>query len=162
MTKKVNGYLKQGAWFERDTCILTVTATNGIPFSMPVSVAQPGEVASGGTSEKIMNIMQTRGTVIAYTVESDTVAHFMYGHAAGFFTNDVDAVDGTGNIVAPPSPPGKAQPDVIAELKAMLDGLPNVTFTIEVFEGFKGAVPAEEKYRSAFDTTKKFYPVEDV
>lgn len=128
MTEKVNGYLYQGTWFERDMSILHISAT-GIDFT---------EDTINGANQEVMKILQTRGTVIGYTVIDATNAHYMFGHAAGSwqpnnFTGDV-------TITAPPSPPGKAQPDVIGELTAEIDGIAGVSGTaIAVFEGFMGA-----------------------
>lgn len=133
MTTKVNGFLKQGKWFEKDTCIMHVIAGSGTPFSMPTGVRQ-GDLSGGGTAEAIFHILGTRGTIIGYNVVSDTVAAFMFGHAAGHFSDGDTLGNGVGT-------------DVLAELKAQLDLLPGVTFTLEVYEGFIGANVRGETYR---------------
>jgi len=138
--QKVNGTVKQGTWFERDMSILKVEAT-GFAFSMPASPNNTGNISS---AETVMNILQTRGTIIGYNVVSDTEAHFMFGHAAGAW--------GTG-VTAPPSPPGKAQPDVIAELTAALDAIGGGlgTFTLTPYVGFIGADPVDDKLAFGHD-----------
>ena len=86
MTQKVNGFNKQGAWFERDTSIVHAAST-ATPFTTPITVRE----GVGGASETVMNVMQTRGTVIAYAVTddaSDNNASYMFGHAAGYWAPD--------------------------------------------------------------------------
>jgi len=117
MTTKVNGNSFQGSWFERDTSIVHVTAT-GVDFTADVI---------GGIPEQVMRIMQTRGTVIGYTVVDATNAHFMFGHAAGAWGTTVPV----------------NTPDVKAELVAAIDGLAGVSASaLVVYEGFVGATPA--------------------
>lgn len=139
MTTKVNGHLQQDVWFEKDTCILKATSTLS-PFSMPTGPNTEWEGTTFGTAEKVMNILQTRGTVIGYCVVDDSNAHYMFGHAAGFFANDPQ-------LTAPPSPPGKTQPNVAQELAQLLADSLGGEWTIEVFNGFAGAQMAGEALR---------------
>ena len=132
MVQKVNGTNKQGAWFERDTCIVTVTANAGTPFSLPAEVVSE----TTGDAEKVMRVMQTRGTVIGYCVESDTVAHFMFGHAAGVFNNDSAAT----------------MPDVLGELEAELNKIGTPQFDRPVaYQGFKGFESLSDQLESNHD-----------
>ena len=110
---------------------------------MPITVREADDLGSG-TSERVMDVIQTRATVIGYSIESDTIANFMCGHAAGSWGELTVPLNGTLVGPDPAAPPTGVQPDVITELEALLDSLGVPTYTIEVFTGFTGAAPLAE------------------
>jgi hypothetical protein len=100
MTIKVNGQPEQGVWFERDVSFVSVTS-DATDF-------QEADFSVNGPVEKVLQVMQTRGTVLGLSREDDNILHIVYGHAAGQFTAEI-----------------------IAELKAELDAIVDLgTFTI--------------------------------
>lgn len=103
MTTKINGFPKEGVWFERDVAFLKV-ATTASAFSTPWGV--------DGAAEVIIRVLETRGTVIGVARESNTVCHFIFGHAAALNTA------------------------TLAELKGVLDGTGNGTFTLTLGTSF--------------------------
>lgn len=79
MTERINGLPQEGVWVERDISFLKVTGT-GTVFSLPWVV--------NGLTEQVCRIISTRGTLLGISRESDTICHFMIGHAGGFFGPD--------------------------------------------------------------------------
>ena len=98
MVAKVNGTPKEGFWAEKDVSYLRVVST-ATPFAIPFTV--------DGFAEKVVRVLQTRGTVIAISRETNATAHFIFGHAGGAFTSAV-----------------------LTQLKADLDALGAGTFTL--------------------------------
>jgi hypothetical protein len=98
MVAKVNGQPEQGVWFERDVSFVEVTST-----ATDIEVADFGVE---GAVEKIVRVMQARGTILGLSREDDNVLHIIYGHAGGEFTVavldqlkvELDAIAGLGTF----------------------------------------------------------------
>jgi hypothetical protein len=120
MTQKVNGMLYQGSWYEKDTSILNITGLVDLTAD-----------TINGVNQQVMNILQTRGTVIGYTVVSATEANYLFGTSAGAWEE----------LVPDGSVPSGVN-TVIDELQVAIDAATSSTCTITVFEGFAGATPA--------------------
>lgn len=100
MTIKVNGQPEQGVWFERDVSFVSITS-DATDFEV-------ADFSVNGPVEKVLQVMQTRGTILGLSRETDSILHIVYGHAAGQFTSEI-----------------------LAELKAELDAIADLgTFTI--------------------------------
>tara|TARA_B100000929_G_scaffold286192_1_gene270888 strand:- start:1708 stop:2070 length:363 start_codon:yes stop_codon:yes gene_type:complete len=112
MTTKVNGSPEQGVWFERDVQFLEINSDEA-DFAT-------GDFGVSGPIDKVIQVMQTRGTVIGISREDDNNLHVIYGHAGGSFLDEGTTVN---NI------------DVLAELKAELEALDVVDGTITVTLG---------------------------
>lgn len=113
---KINGTPKLDAWFERDVSFIKISSDQ-------TNFAEPFVV--NGQTEAVVQVLQTRGTVIAMSKGSNTAAdqvlHVIFGHAAGYFMPDID---------------GK---DVLAQLELELEAHPSLAgsnFTVELFDGF--------------------------
>ena len=100
MVDRVNGKPETGVWFERDTTLVKLTSD-----AADFTEANFGVV--GGLVDKVIRVIQTRGTVIGLAREDDNSVSVIIGHAG--------AVAGTE-----------------AELKAELDGLGGGAFTVLV------------------------------
>ena len=117
MTTKVNGYPVEGAWFERQVTYIKLEASGANVYDP----ADPAMTGVDGFAEKIMRVLQTRGTVIAYNTDGATTGHYILGYAAGLF----DSSDSQG---------------VAAQIKTELDAIDTatpVTFTVTVGSGFQ-------------------------
>jgi len=130
MVVRTNGAPRQGVWFSADVRFVQVTVTGGdFLADLTVTSTDPrqADVVDSGL-EQVIEILQTRGTVIGLTVASATVSQFIvdYGQA-------IDPLAG--------SPLGnQAQVDVEAELEAQIDAISGFSSAALVVErGFSAA-----------------------
>lgn len=85
MTERVNGSPKQGAWFERDVSWLKVT------------LAAAADYGINGNVEHSIEVLETRGTVLAFNEgASSTELSVLLGHAGGAF----EELDGSSPVLA--------------------------------------------------------------
>jgi len=90
MTERVNGRVEQGFWDERKVVYMAIAGD----FTLP-TVALPDAPSVwdvGAEVQQVMNILQTRGTVIAFCSTADDAASVIYGTSAGEFDQTLDTV----------------------------------------------------------------------
>lgn len=130
MVVRTNGAPRQGVWFSADVRFVQLTVTGGdFLGDLTVVTTDPrqADVVDSGL-EQVIEILQTRGTVIGLSVASATVSQFIvdYGQA-------IDPLAGSalGN---------QAQVDVEAELEAQIDAISGFSSAaLVVEEGFAQA-----------------------
>jgi len=130
MVVRTNGAPRQGVWFSADVRFVQVTTT-GATFltDLTVTTTDPRQADIVNSDlEQVLEILATRGNVIALSVASDTVIQTMvdYGQA-------IDPLAGSalGN---------QTQIDVEAELEGAIDAIAGLSATaIVVEEGFAAA-----------------------
>lgn len=106
MVDKINGKPAESAWFERDVSFVSIT-------SSAADFESPADFGVDGPVEMVVRVLQTRGTLLGISRESDNVLHVIFGYSAGTFLVD---------------PKGT---DVLAQLTAELNAIPTLgTFTL--------------------------------
>lgn len=134
MVTRTNGAPRQGVWFSADVRLVSVTVDT-TTFLTDLTVAATGTTdrqadVPNSVLEQVIEVLQTRGTVVGMTVETASIAHFMvdYGQA-------IDPLAGSslGNQTAQ---------NIEAELEnaiIAIDAPANVTTcAVAVFDGFQG------------------------
>lgn len=103
MVERVHGAPKQGFYFGAGIKTLQITATGGTFLTDLTATGQADAVNSG--LEQVIEAVQTRASVIAVSVASETVVHLMVDYANAFGATD-DAigleVEGLINAIAVP------------------------------------------------------------
>ncbi len=89
MVERVHGAPKQGFYFSGNVKTLSVTATGGTFLTDLTASGQADAVNSG--LEQVIEAIQTRASVIAVSVASETVVHLMVDYANAFGATD-DAI----------------------------------------------------------------------
>ncbi len=91
MTQKVHGRPQQGFWDERTVTYMNIAgdfAVTAQPAPPAAPVADPVWDVNG-FAQQVLNIVQTRGTVIAFVSTSATIATIILGTSAGAFEAQV-------------------------------------------------------------------------
>lgn len=129
MTQKVNGRVQQGFWDERTVVYMNIAGD----FAYPAAVGDHSAWSIGGTIQRMMNILQTRGTIIAFNSIDATNASVIYGTSSGEFADDFD---GTASV---------AFAEITAQLAAIedIDPVTGVAtpspYVPTLFDGFRAA-----------------------
>jgi hypothetical protein len=94
MVTRTNGAPRQGVWFSSDVVFVSVTVTGTTTFLTDLTVAATGTTdrqadVVNSDLEQVIEILNTRGTVIGMTVESDLIAHFMVDYGQAFDPDNV-------------------------------------------------------------------------
>jgi hypothetical protein len=97
MVDRVNGYIQQGIWVEKDVKVVQITATGTTYLTDLVTTTEgspdAGELAVAVNSdlEVAAEKIATRGTLLGINVTSDTVVEFLVGYAGAFTPGNTEA-----------------------------------------------------------------------
>ena len=113
MVTRVNGFPQEGVWFSSDVVFATLTVTG---MTAQTDVDTP---TVNSSLEKVIEAVETRGTVIGLRVTSETVIELIIDYAQAYATSSTTI----GN---------QAATDVLTEVEALIDadaGLSSATFS---------------------------------
>ena len=88
MVTRINGAPRQGVWFSSDVRFVSVTVTGTTTFLSDLTVAGTADVVNSDL-EQVIEILNTRGTVIGMSVDTDLIAYFMVDYAQAFDPDNV-------------------------------------------------------------------------
>ena len=129
MVTRINGAPRQGVWFSADVRFVSVTINTGtVDFEadLTVTATDPRQAdVVNSDLEQVIEILQTRGTVIGMTVAAG-------GQSANFMVDYAQALDPDSVTLG-----NQSAVDVTAEIEAAIEAKANVTAaTVAVQQGF--------------------------
>ena len=92
MVTRINGAPRQGVWFSADVRFVSVTVTGTTTFlsDLTVTTTDPRQAdVVNSDLEQVIEILNTRGTVIGMSVDTDLIANFMVDYAQAFDPDNV-------------------------------------------------------------------------
>ncbi len=102
MVTRVNGGVVEGLWFSADVTFAELSVT-GATFATDVATPAPDS-----SLELVIEAVQSRGTVIGISVESETIVHLIIDYAQAYGTSGTTV----GN---------QSATDVLTEVEALID-----------------------------------------
>ena len=129
MVTRTNGAPEQGFWFSQDVRTIVITATNGdFLEDLTVKTTDPREadIPNSGL-EQLIEVVQTRATVIGLSVASATEVHLLVDYANAYTAGNTEADSGS------------VEEEIANAIDAIGSPVDLSSTTVDTFDGFAAA-----------------------